>query len=106
MPKKKIISVEVDTMSPSDFEGTLADARQKINELIDEYGPVARLDWNRYFYYDYATQPSPRFELYVDREETDEEFEKRVVQEKKLEAEQEKRDRKELVRLQKKLGEK
>ncbi len=105
-PKKKIISVEADTLSPLELDGTLADARTKINELIDEYGPTARFNWNRYFHHAYDSEPSPRFEIYVSREETDEEYNTRTREEAVRKSIQDEHDRKEFERLQKKFGEK
>ncbi len=68
-------------VSPYELEGTLVDLRNRLNDWIDSYGPTAKLDWDAHFQYEYDPSPSPRFNIVNDREETDEEFDKRLVKE-------------------------
>ena len=105
MNERKIISAMEDTVSMWEMEGTLADVKQRIQALIDKHGPDAKLDYNAHFYYDYDNEPSPRFELYVKREENDKEFMDRRSQEQHWEQEREARDKAEFERLSKKFGE-
>ena len=104
--KKKIITENVEDIPPYEMEGTLANLRDKINSLIDLYGPTARLEWNPNFYHAYDRDPSPRFDIQRTREETDEEYEKRTRLEKEDKQAREARDRAEFERLKKVLGEK
>ncbi len=100
--KKKIVTYEVERFSPYDFETTLISIQEMISRLVREHGPEARMNYDSRGSDPYSD--SPEFNLMVDREETDEEFEKRVAEQTVQQAEQEARDRAELKRLQDKLG--
>jgi hypothetical protein len=104
--KKKVITESVSDVSPYELELTLGDLYNRIAEWIQEHGADARLDWDAHFYYDYDPNPSPRFNIKKDRQETDAEFSTRIALEKKRLAEQEERERQELERLQAKFGKK
>ena len=104
MSKKKIIRDNVGSVTPLDIDGSLKHLRERVNQLIAVHGENARLDWNPRFYYDYDTEPSPRFEIYVDREETDAEYNKRIEQTKADNAAREAREKAEFERLAKKYG--
>lgn len=54
---------------------------ERVQELIKRHGPNARLHYNKNFYYEYDNYPSPRFELYIGREETDAELKQRLFEE-------------------------
>ena len=103
-PKKKIITVTTESLCPYELESTLADAKSKIEKLIEQYGPNARLDWDSRYYEPYAPEPSPRYHVQIQREENDEEFAKRIALETKYRTEQEARDLAEFTRLQQKFG--
>lgn len=104
-PKKKIITETVYEASPYEFEGTLVDLRNRINDWIDDYTPTARIDWNPYRHYAYDENPSPCFNILRDREETDEEQAKRLKEDSDRDAERLERERKEFERLKKQFGE-
>lgn len=89
-------------VSPYELEGTLVDLRNRLNDWIDSYGPTAKLDWDAHFQHEYDPTPSPRFNIVVDREETDEEFDKRLVKEKYNRQLRETAERVEFERLKKK----
>ncbi len=100
--QKKIIHECAMTFSPYDFEGTLLDAHEHIAKLLKEYGPDARLDFDPLGSDPYSDNPG--YSVMIQREETDEEMEKRLVVEQSAKLVQEARDRAELKRLQDKLG--
>jgi hypothetical protein len=104
MSKREIITVKAHTFSPSTFEGTLESVLKEVKDLIKEYGKDARLDYNKYFHYEYDNEASPRYEVLVCREETDEEYNTRVAVEKGLDLDRETRERAEFERLSKKFG--
>lgn len=106
-PKKLIKSVQVDTHDPYEFEGTLKNVQQFIEGLIAQHGPDAELDWNpdHWEHYDNETIPRLRFEVTVQRDETDEEFNKRVSAETAQKEAQDARDKAEFERLKQKFGE-
>jgi len=104
MGKKKIITISASEVSPYEFEGTLVDLRNQIYTWIDQYGPTARIAWDPDHWPQYNDSPSPQYDIMVSREETDEEYKKRVEQEATQKAAQDERDRKEFERLSKKLG--
>jgi hypothetical protein len=106
MSKKKIITVPVRDISPYEFEGNLSDLKTRIQEWIDQFGPTARIDWDPHFHYDYEQSPSPRFDIYVSREETDAEMAKREKEHKDYLDAIAKRDKAEYERLKKQFGEK
>ena len=104
--KKKILVENVEDIAPYDLECTLAELNDKVQDWIVKYGPTARIDWEPNFYYAYDQNPSPRFNIQRNREETDEEQEKRIRLEKESKQAREARDRAEFERLKKVLGEK
>lgn len=104
MSKKKVITISATEVSPYELEGTLAEIRNQINDWIDMYGPVARLAWDPNHWPQYNGSPSPQYDIMVSREETDEEYNKRIREEAAQKSAQEERDRKEFERLAKKLG--
>lgn len=103
-PKRMVSDIRND-ISPYDFEGSLADLQVRICQWIEQYGPGARIDWDPNFHYSYDPDPSPRYNITVDREETDDEYKDRLAQEKKWQDDRDARDRAEFERLQKKFGE-
>ena len=102
--KKKVISVCCDDVSPYELEGMLANVRDQIQSWIEKYGPTASLSWDGYHREPYSTEPSPRFEIKINREEIDEEFDKRIEREALQQSQQEARELAELERLQTKFG--
>ena len=104
MSKKKIITVSLSDISPYELEGTLADVNNQIQSWIKQYGADARLNWNPDHWPQYNDSPSPQYDIRHDREETDEEYKKRLEQEGIQKSLQDERDRKEFERLSKKLG--
>jgi hypothetical protein len=104
MSKKKIITVSLSDISPYELEGTLADVKNQIQSWIEQYGPTARLNWNPDHWPQYNDSPAPQYDIRHDREETDEEYKKRIEQEAIQKSLQDERDRKEFERLSKKLG--
>ena len=101
---KKIVRGQLDEISPYDFVGTLTDLKARVEGWITEYGNDARVDWDPDRRYPYDSSPSPCFVLEKDREETDEEYEKRMKDESVREARQKERELQELQRLQAKYG--
>lgn len=99
--KKRIITEHKCDRSTYDFEGTLEDVRERIDEWIQSYGPKARLGWDPYFHYPYESQPSPRYNILVDREETDEEYNARVEKENAANEARRQKDLAEFERLKK-----
>lgn len=104
--KKRTITDTITDVSPYEFETSLGNLHALIGQWIAKYGHNARLDWDSYFQHAYDTSPSPRFNIKLDREETDSEFEARVTQEKAAREEREARERAEYERLQAKFGKK
>ena len=105
MTTRRKINDMVDDVSTWEFEGTLATVLERVQAMIQEHGPDARLDYNRNFYYDYDNDPSPRFELYVIREENDEEFNKRLADQAEYDRQREAAEKAEFERLSKKFKE-
>ena len=104
MTTRRKINEMVDDVSTWEFEGTLATVLERVQAMIQEHGPDARLDYNRNFYYDYDNDPTPRFELYVEREENDEEFNKRLAEQAEYDRQREAAEKAEFERLSKKFG--
>jgi hypothetical protein len=101
-PQKKIIEETVAEIDGYSFEVTLAGLSQYVRDLIQKYGPDARVHYEKYFlpyddndYYHHIT---------IKREETDEEFQKRLAEEKARQDAIDERERKEFERLNKKFG--
>ena len=104
MTKRLKIKERVDDVSTWEFEGTLATVLERVQAMIQEHGPDARLDYNRNFYYDYDNDPTPRYELYVVREENDAEVKQRLMQEAEYTRKREEAEKAEFERLSKKFG--
>jgi hypothetical protein len=104
MSQRRKISKMVDDISTWEFEGTLATVLENVQALIQKHGPDARVDYNRHFYYDYDNEPSPRYELYVVREETDAELKQRLFEEAEHIRKREEAEKAEFERLAKKFG--
>lgn len=105
-PKKRTITEGFKDVSPHELETSLGDLHAMIGQWIAKYGHNARLDWDAHFYYDYDPNPSPRFNILRDREETDAEFAERVAKEKAEKEAREAGERAEFERLQAKFGKK
>jgi len=106
MAKKRIITVNLSEVSPYELEGTLADVAGQIQIWIEQHGPTARLNWEPDHWPQYNDSPSPQYSIRHDREETDTEYNKRIVEEDIQRSTQDERDRKEFERLAKKFGKK
>jgi hypothetical protein len=104
MTKRKILNLKVDHVSNYEFEGTLANIQERVQDLINEHGPEARLEYNPRFYYDYDNEPSPRYEVVISREETDAEAKQRLMKEAEEIRKRNEHERKEFERLAKKYG--
>lgn len=104
--KRRIINEEVTDISPWEFSITLDKLRDRVNELIDQYGADAELDWEPNFYHPYESSPSPRFAVKKAREENDREYADRVARERADNAARETREKAEFERLAKKYGSK
>ena len=101
---KKIITKMVTNVSPYEMEGTLQQVLTQIQQWITNHGPDARLNWNGDYWQQYSDSPSPRYEININREETDVEYQKRIADETLKQTQQDARDKKEYDRLQKKFG--
>jgi hypothetical protein len=104
MNERRKINDMVDDVSTWEFEGPLATVLERVQAMIQEHGPDARLDYNRNFYYDYDNDPTPRYELYVVREENDEEFDRRLAEQAEYDHKREEAEKAEFERLSKKFG--
>jgi histidinol dehydrogenase len=104
MTERKMITEKVDYVSNYEFEGSLQSILERIQDLIKEHGPEAVLDYNANYYYDYDTEPSPRYEIYIKREETDDEVKQRLFFEAEQIRQREEREKAEFERLAKKYG--
>lgn len=104
MSERKIINEQVDDLSMWEMEGTLANVLERIQGLIAKHGAEARLDYNAHFYYPYEANPSPRYELYVKREENDAELKQRLMEDAEQTRQRNERERAEFERLSAKFG--
>jgi hypothetical protein len=104
MNKRKVITEQIANFSTWEFEGKLSSVLERVQGLIKIHGPDARLDYNEHFYYDYDPNPSPRFELYVEREENDAELKQRLFEQAEHTRKREEAERAEFERLSKKFG--
>jgi hypothetical protein len=104
MTKRNKIREKAEDISTWEFEGPLSLVLKRIQELIEQHGPDARLDYNEHFYYDYDNEPTPRFELYVEREENDAEFKQRLFFQAEHIRKHEEAEKAEFERLQAKFG--
>jgi hypothetical protein len=89
---------------PYEFDGTLAELRDRINSWIEEYGTDATVSWQPDRHYPYDHSPSPTFCIHTQRDETDEEWASRLAERKAQEEAQQVRNLVEYERLQKLLG--
>ena len=112
MNKRKMVKERV-TFSLYDFDGKLAEVRDFIDSLIEQYGKDALLDNDTEWDYDCDRSV---FYLHHEREETDAEMDKRLkaavkareyrkIQKAKDAVAKEENELKELARLRKKYGE-
>lgn len=100
-PKRKIIRVLMEnSLSTYDFERSLKSLRELVDRLIEQYGEDAELD----FGFHEEWNESEVFAIVKFREETDEEYEKRLAAEKKQRELVEDREREEYNRLAKKFN--
>lgn len=103
--KKRIITETKADVSPYDLATSLGDLHARIGQWIQQYGHDATLDWDPNFHYAYEHSPSPRFNIQVQRKETDQEYETRVAAEAAAQQVREARERAEFERLKNKFGE-
>ena len=104
MNKRKIIRDRVDDISTWEFEGKLSAVLEHVQDLIAKHGPDAYVSYNQHFYYEYDNNPTPRYELYIDREENDAEVKQRLFEEAEHIRKREEREREEFERLSAKFG--
>jgi hypothetical protein len=104
MNERRKITEMVDDISTWEFEGTLATVLENVQALIQKHGPDAKLNYNRNFYYEYDNDPSPRYELYVIREENDAELKQRLFELAEHTRKREEAEKAEFERLSKKFG--
>ena len=104
MTKKQVITVDVEDISPYEFETTLGNLKARIDDLITKYGVDANLDWDPDYWPQYNDGPAPRYNVKINREETDKEYDKRITEETAACAVRDERERKEFERLQAKFG--
>lgn len=95
--KKKIVKDEVRIHIEDYLVGSLDNAIEILKEFKEKYGEGAYLEVCCRYEDHYLS-------LCVDREETDKEYNSRIKEEKRIQAEQEVRERKEYDRLAKKFG--
>lgn len=100
---KKIIEVVLANDVKYNINGTLADLAVYVQELIEQYGPTARIDVDKEFecYSDYVYA---YVRVFGKREETDAEYEKRTAEEAAYMAKMEAREQAEFARLAAKFG--
>ena len=98
--KKLMVTKEATTVSTYDFEGKLDSVIERLNAYRAEYGPTARLDFSSHGFIYYCD--SPGYAIYIDREETEEECEKRILDEQHTKNSRETHERQEFERLKKK----
>ena len=103
-PKKITVTDMLNDVSPYELEGTLQQLSEQVQTWITQYGPTARFNWDPDYWPQYNDSPSPRYEIKIDREETDGEQAIRLEKEAIAKSAQENRERKEFERLQKKFG--
>lgn len=104
MTKRITIREQVEEISTWEFEGPLSLVLERVQELIKRNGPDAHMVYNKNFYYDYDNEPSPRFELYVEREENDAELKQRLFFQAEQIHKREEAEKAEFERLSKKFG--
>ena len=93
-----------DKINPYEFDKTLLECRNFLDELLKEHGENAYIEWHRDYYESYDVEPSPRFFIKAERKETDSEYNERIEKEKSIQKEREKQEKAEYKRLQQKFG--
>lgn len=97
---KKIVKVAAEDNIKWELCGSLKNAREVVENLITRYGEDAAMDIDAE-YADYgSSERSAYVRVFIRREETDEEYMKRLIEEEKWRAAQEERDKAEFIRLQ------
>ena len=96
-PKKQIIRKQVSIFRSYDLDGTVSDALSFLAKLAAEHGPDLKIDSDVGDY-------SCSFDVYIEREETDEEYAVRIEGEKVVVKTQRERELAELKRLKEKYG--
>lgn len=74
--KRKMIRASVGTMSPYDFDCTVTDIIERLQNLIDEYGDFVTLDYSGATS-DWGDVDSGEYTIYIKRLETDKEYKQR-----------------------------
>ncbi len=97
---KKQVRVYRDSISIYDFDGTLANIKERVDSLYNQYGPDAVLDYGQHEMY----STSYSYALYVMRDETDAEYNQRLADQRAHKKDAEERERKLFVELQEKYG--
>jgi hypothetical protein len=99
MANRARMIVEVPETSVDINYGTLGNALETIQSLIEAYGSDARID-----YYQAPYSESQYLYVYVKRQESDDEYNARIANEERWERQGEEKDRQEYERLQRKFG--
>lgn len=81
-PQPRTVVDHLDVISPYSFEGDLLSVIKTLNDFVARYGEKAYIDWDPYNHYRYDHDPSPIYNIYRKRDETDEEMNKRLDEEK------------------------
>lgn len=97
---KKQVKVYRDSISIYDFDGTLANIKERVDSLYNQYGPGAVLDYGQHEMY----STSYSYALYEMRDETDAEYEQRIAEQRTHKKDTEERERRLLDALQRKYG--
>lgn len=103
-PKRLKIKTHVDDISTWEFEGPLSLILERVQDLIKQHGPDAHCYYNSRFYYDYDNEPTPRYELSIEREETDDELKVRMLEQAEYIRKREEAEKAEFERLSQKFG--
>ncbi len=101
---KKIVSKMVDTISCYSLEGSAVYVADMFAKLTEKHGPSTRISWNPNHWEPYDREASPRFEVYVDLTESEQEEAARLAKERAEKADREARERAEFERLKRKFG--
>ncbi len=97
---KKIITVRLADIDIEEFEGSLSTVNTRLQRMIDEYGPTARVHFEN-FQYPYDANQYSRYYVTIDREENDAEFAERMAREEQVAEQRISRERAEYERLRK-----
>lgn len=79
--ERKIVNVLVNYLTPDEFETSLVNIKNMIEELIIIYGEKSYFRYDSSHYEPYDSVPSQRFNLMISREENDKEYIDRLKQE-------------------------